>query len=123
MGLILSSIATATLALVASAATNVIYPVGMKALPARFQMYLVSEDPLTNGARLLVGICKPVSSSIISIRYHPPATNPTLLILFFHLLLSTVSVLLARGVGSNTLKRLGAFERRRYPARPQSPLS
>lgn len=52
MKLILSSLAAAALAMVASAAPTEVAQIVTTDLPARFAMYLVTDDPRANGQRI-----------------------------------------------------------------------
>lgn len=55
MKLIQSFIATAALALIASAAPTEVYKEVTTDLPARFAMYLVTDEPRANGLRIRYG--------------------------------------------------------------------
>lgn len=55
MRLILSSVATAAFAILASAAPTVVASEVTTELPARFAMYVVTEEARVNGLRVLLG--------------------------------------------------------------------
>lgn len=55
MRLVLSSLATAALAMLASAAPTVVASEVTTDLPARFAMYVITEEARVNGLRVLFG--------------------------------------------------------------------